>query len=42
VNLKHNHKFTTEETEKQHLRCNKNRDLEFMEFVGVMHDSRFQ
>jgi hypothetical protein len=41
VNLKYNHKFTTEVTEKQHLRCNKNRDLEFMEFVGAMHDSRF-
>lgn len=26
--------------EKQHLRCNKSQDPEFVEFVGAMHDSR--
>jgi hypothetical protein len=40
VNLEHNHEFLTQETEKQHLRCNKTRDPEFMDFVGAMHDSR--
>jgi hypothetical protein len=36
----HNHDFVTQETKKQHLRCNKTRDPEFMDFVGAMHDSR--
>jgi hypothetical protein len=40
VNLDHNHDFVTQETKKQHLRCNKTRDLEFIDFVGAMHDSR--
>jgi hypothetical protein len=40
VNLEHNHEFITEETEKQFLRCNKNLDPEFIEFVGAMRDSR--
>jgi hypothetical protein len=37
VNLEHNHEFITEDTEKQHLCCNKSRDPEF---VGAMQDSR--
>jgi hypothetical protein len=40
VNLEHNHEFTTDEAEKQHLRCNKSRDAEFINFVDAMHDSR--
>lgn len=40
VNLKHNHEFITQATKKQHIRCNKIRDPEFMEFEGAMHDSR--
>jgi hypothetical protein len=40
VNLEHNHEFITEDIEKKHLRCNKSRDPEFLEFVGVMQDSR--
>jgi hypothetical protein len=40
VNLEHNHEFITDEAEKQHLRCNKSRDAEFINFVDAMHDSR--
>jgi hypothetical protein len=40
VNLEHNHEFITEDTEKQHLHCNKSRDPECVEFVGAMQDSR--
>jgi hypothetical protein len=40
VNLEHNHEFITDEAEKQHLRCNKIRDAEFINFVDAMHDSR--
>lgn len=40
INLEHNHEFITQETEKQHLHCNKSCDPEFMDFVGAMHDSR--
>jgi hypothetical protein len=39
VNLKHNHEFITDESEK-HLCCNKSRDAEFINFVDAMHDSR--
>jgi hypothetical protein len=38
VNLEHNHDFVTQETEQEHLRCNKTRDPEFMDFVGAMHE----
>ena len=40
VNLEHNHDFVTYEAEKQHLRCNKSRDAEFIDFVDAMYDSR--
>jgi hypothetical protein len=40
VNLEHNHEFITDKAEKQHLRCNKSRDAEFINFVDAMHDSR--
>jgi hypothetical protein len=40
VNLEHNHEFITQENEKRHLRCNKIRDPELVEFVGAMHDGR--
>jgi hypothetical protein len=40
VNLEHNHEFITYEVEKQHLRCNKSRDDEFINFVDAMHDRR--
>jgi hypothetical protein len=40
VNLEHNHEFITDESEKQHLRCNKSQDAEFINFVDAMHDSR--
>jgi hypothetical protein len=40
VNLEHNHEFITDEAEKQHLRCNKSRDAEFINFVDATHDSR--
>ena len=40
VNIEHNHDFVTQETVKQHLCCNKTRDLEFIDFVGAMDDSR--
>jgi hypothetical protein len=36
VNLEHNHEFITDEAEKQHLRCNKSRDAEFINFVDAM------
>jgi hypothetical protein len=39
VNLEHSHEFITDEAEKQHLRCNKSRDAEFINFVDAMHDS---
>ena len=39
INLEHNHEFITDEAEKQHLRCNKSRDAEFINFVDAMHDS---
>lgn len=35
VNLEHNHEFITDEAEKQHLRCNKSRDVEFINFADV-------
>ena len=40
MNLEHNHDFITDEAEKQHLRCNKSRDAEFINFVDAMQDSR--
>jgi hypothetical protein len=40
INLEHNHEFIMRETQKQHLRCNMTRDLEFMDFVGTLHDNR--
>ena len=40
LNLWHNHEFVDRDEEKQHYQCNKQREPEFMEFVGAMQDSR--
>jgi hypothetical protein len=40
IHLEHNHEFFRKDTEKNQLQCNKTHDLENMEFLSAMQESR--
>jgi hypothetical protein len=40
IHLEHNHEFIKKDTEKNHLQCSKTHDLEYMEFLSAMQESR--
>jgi hypothetical protein len=40
VHLEHNHDFIKKDTEKKHLQCNRIYNLEYMEFLSSMQQSR--